>query len=91
MRGHSYGEQHQVEDAVMASEIEALPDRKGFVKFASGAAWNFVQFDYFDIDKRAEPFEPVSLGSGGAGGGGGGRWSPDPSLGSEAQWNGKPT
>ena len=57
----------------------------------SGAAWNFVQFDYFDIDKRAEPFEPVSLGSGGAGGGGGGRWSPDPSLGSEAQWNGKPT
>ena len=34
-----------------------------FVKFASGAAWNFVQFDYFDIDKRAEPFEPASLGS----------------------------
>ena len=23
VRGHSYGEQHQVEDAVMASEIEA--------------------------------------------------------------------
>ena len=78
VRGHSYGEQHQVEDAVMASEIEALPDRAGFVKFASGAAWNFVQSDYFDIDKRAEPFEPASLGSGGAGGGG--RWSPDLSL-----------
>ena len=60
----------------MASEIEALPDRKGFVKFASGAVWNFVQFDYFDIYKRAEPFQPASLGSGG----GGGRWSPDPSL-----------
>ena len=57
MRGHSYGEQHQVEDAVMASEIEALPDRKGFVKFASGAAWNFVQFDYYDVASKAAPFE----------------------------------
>ena len=80
VRGHSYGEHHQVEDAVMASEIEALPDRAGFVKFASGAAWNFVKFDYFDIDERAEPFEAVLLGSGFGGAGGGGRWSPDPSL-----------
>ena len=54
VRGHSYGEQHQVEDAVMASEIEALPDRKGFVKFASRPAWSFVAFDYFDLDKRAD-------------------------------------
>ena len=37
------------------------------------------QFDYFDIDKRAEPFEPVALGGGGADAGG--RWSPDASLG----------
>lgn len=78
-RGFSYGEDHRVEDAVMASEIEALPDRKGFVKFASRPAWSFVAFDYFDLDKRAEPFEPVVLGGGGAGGGGG-RWSADPML-----------
>ena len=38
----------------------------------SGAAWNFVQFDYFDIGKRAEPFESASLGYGG--GDGGSRW-----------------
>ena len=30
-------------------EIEALPDRAGFVKFASAAAWNFVQFAYYDV------------------------------------------
>ncbi len=75
-RGFSYGEDHRVEDAVMASEIEALPDCKGFVKFASRPAWSFVAFDYFDLDKRAEPFEPVGLGSGGAGSGA--RWSADP-------------
>ena len=33
----------------MASGIDALPDRKRFVKFASGAAWNFVQFGYQDV------------------------------------------
>ncbi len=76
VRGYSYGEQHQVEDAVMASEIEALPDRAGFVKFASGAAWNFVNFAYFDVKQQAESFEPAALGSGG--GGGRGRWDPDP-------------
>lgn len=76
-RGFSYGEDHRVEDAVMASEIEALPDRKGFVKFASRPAWSFVAFDYFDLDKRAEPFEPVVLGGGGAAGGGG-QWNADP-------------
>ena len=59
VRGHSYGEQHQVEDAVMASEIEALPDRAGFVKFASGGAWNFVNFPYFDVKQQAEPYEVV--------------------------------
>ena len=29
MCGHSYGEQHQVEDAVMASEIEACRTGRG--------------------------------------------------------------
>ena len=57
VRGHNYGEQHQVEDAVMASEIEALSDRQGFMKFASGAAWNFVNFAYFDVKQQAEPFQ----------------------------------
>lgn len=59
VRGQTYGEQHQVEDAVMASEIEALPDRAGFVKFASGAAWNFVQFPYYEVAARAAPFEGI--------------------------------
>lgn len=74
-RGFSYGEDHRVEDAVMASEIEALPDRAGFVKFASRPAWSFVDFAYFDLDQRAAPFEPALLG---AGGGGGGGWGADP-------------
>ena len=38
VRGHTYGEQHQAEDTVVASEIEALADREGFVKFAPGPA-----------------------------------------------------
>ena len=54
LKGYSYGEQHQVEDAVMASEIEALPDRAGFVKFASSAAWNFVRFPYYDVAPGSE-------------------------------------
>ena len=78
VRGYSYGEQHQVEDAVMASELEALPDRAGFVKFASRAAWNFVNFAYFDVKQQAEPFEPASLGPGD-----GGRRSFEPSPGLE--------
>jgi len=32
-------EQHAVEDAVMASEIEQLPDLSGFLKFASKPEW----------------------------------------------------
>lgn len=46
VNGHSYGEQHVVEDAVMASQIEALPDRAGYPKFASSAVWNSVEFPY---------------------------------------------
>lgn len=30
----------------MASEIEALPDRAGYLKFASRAAWTLVRFEY---------------------------------------------
>lgn len=45
-RGVSYGEEHRVEDAVMASEIEALPDLVGFLKFASRPVWVVVAIDY---------------------------------------------
>lgn len=58
-RGTSYGEDHRVEDAVMPSEIEALKDRMGFVKFASRPAWTFVAFPYFEVEARAETFEEV--------------------------------
>ena len=37
----------------MASEIEALPDQAGFVKFASSAAWNWGKFAYYDVVPRA--------------------------------------
>lgn len=47
-RGTSYGEEHRVEDAVMASEIEALPDRTGYLKFASRPSWTLVCFKYFE-------------------------------------------
>lgn len=36
-------EQYATEDAVMASEIEQLPDLTGFLKFASQPAWKRVQ------------------------------------------------
>lgn len=46
VQGHSYGEQHVVEDAVMASQIEALPDRAGYLKFASSPVWNRMEIPY---------------------------------------------
>jgi hypothetical protein len=42
----------------MASEIEALPDRAGYVKLALRAAWSLVRFEYFELEKRAEAFRP---------------------------------
>jgi hypothetical protein len=58
-RGTSYSEEHRVEDAVMASEIEALPDRAGYLKFASRAAWTLVRFEYFEVERGADSFEGV--------------------------------
>ncbi|MDP9014742.1 MAG: type IV secretion system DNA-binding domain-containing protein [Pseudomonadota bacterium] len=49
-------EQHASEPAVLASEIEQLPDRTGFLKLASQPAWMKVQFPYYDVPKVAEPF-----------------------------------
>ncbi len=77
MRGYSLVT--RVENAVMASEIEAVTDRAGFVKFASGGGLQLVHFAYFDVKQQAQPFEPAALGSGS---GGGRRWSSALSLGS---------
>ena len=45
---------------------------------ASGAAWNFVRFAYFDVKQQAEPFEAARLGAsgdlGGEGQGSGAGW-----------------
>jgi hypothetical protein len=50
-RGTSYSEEHRVEDAVMAPEIEALPDRTGYLKFASRPSWVHVGFEYFEAGR----------------------------------------
>ena len=44
VHGQTYGEQPVVEDAVMASQIETLPDGAAFSKSASSPAWNYVEF-----------------------------------------------
>jgi len=52
--GHS--EHYSTESAVLAAEIEQLPDRAGFLKIASQPAWMRVSFPVYDIPKVAEPF-----------------------------------
>ena len=59
-RGVSYGEEHRVEDAVMASEIEVLPDRTGYLKFASRALRTLVGFEYFGVRARMISFSPAT-------------------------------
>jgi hypothetical protein len=49
-------EHHATEAAVMAAEIEQLPDRAGFLKFASQPAWTRVSFPIYELPKVAEPF-----------------------------------
>jgi hypothetical protein len=49
-------EHHATESAVMAAEIEQLPDRAGFLKFASQPAWMKVKFPVYELPKVAEPF-----------------------------------
>jgi type IV secretory pathway TraG/TraD family ATPase VirD4 len=56
---HGHSEQHATESAVMAAEIEQLPDRAGFLKFPSQPAWMRVSFAYYDTPKIAEPFIEV--------------------------------
>jgi type IV secretory pathway TraG/TraD family ATPase VirD4 len=52
-------EHHATEFAVMAAEIEQLPDRAGFLKITSQPAWMRVGFPVYDIPKVAEPFMGV--------------------------------
>ena len=52
-------EHHSTEFAVMAAEIEQLPDRAGFLKITSQPAWMRVAFPVYDIPKVAEPFVEV--------------------------------
>ncbi len=52
-------EHHATEAAVMAAEIEQLPDRAGFLKFASQPAWTKVRFPIYELPKVAEPFVPA--------------------------------
>ena len=57
--GHSSestSEQTATECAVMAAEIEQLPDRSGFVKFASEPAWLRVGFPVYELPRVAAPF-----------------------------------
>lgn len=56
--GHS--KQTATELAVMAAKIEQLPDRSGYLKFASQPGWMRVAFPMYDTAKVAVPFVPVS-------------------------------
>jgi type IV secretory pathway TraG/TraD family ATPase VirD4 len=50
---------HSVESAVLASEIEQLSDRAGYLKLASHPAWMKLQFPLYELPKIAEPFVPA--------------------------------
>ena len=56
-RGHS--EQTATELAVMAAEIEQLPDLTGFLKFASQPGWMRVAFPVYQLPNVAVPFVPI--------------------------------
>lgn len=61
-QGHS--EQTATELAVMAAEIEQLPDRTGFLKFASEPGWMRVGFPVYQIGKTAASFVPTVAATG---------------------------
>jgi len=54
----SESQQHATESAVLASQIEQLPDRAGYLKVASQPAWMKVRFPVYELPKIAEPFIP---------------------------------
>jgi type IV secretory pathway TraG/TraD family ATPase VirD4 len=55
--GHS--EQTATELAVMGAEIEQLPDRAGYLKFASQPGWMRVAFPVYELERTTEPFVPA--------------------------------
>ena len=55
--GHS--EQAATEMAVMAAEIEQLPDRTGFLKFASQPGRMRLGFPISELPKVADPYVPI--------------------------------
>jgi len=48
-RSTTQAEHRVTESAVMASEIEALPDRAGYLKLASEPVWLKVEFPVYDV------------------------------------------
>jgi hypothetical protein len=48
-----------VEEVTLASEIMQLPNREGFMKRATNAAWRRVRFAYITNDIRIRAFEPA--------------------------------
>jgi type IV secretion system coupling TraD/TrwB family protein len=55
-RSTTQSEHRVTESAVMASEIEALPDRAGYLKLASEPVWMKVEFPIYDLPTSAKPF-----------------------------------
>lgn len=55
----SDSQQFANEPAVLPAEIEQLPDRVGYLKFASRPTWMRLEFPIYDLPIIAEPFVPV--------------------------------
>jgi type IV secretory pathway TraG/TraD family ATPase VirD4 len=54
-------EQHTTESAVLASEIEQLPDLQGYLKFASDPNWKRVALSYQGSDTPKAPTTPTGV------------------------------
>ena len=48
------------EDAVLAAEIENLPDLTGYITTPSVSGWAWVRFGYDGLGKRHPAFTPYS-------------------------------
>lgn len=56
----AHSEQTATELVVLAAEIDPLPDRTGFLRFASQPGWMRVEFLVYETEKGSVPF--VSIG-----------------------------
>jgi hypothetical protein len=50
-RSVTHSIRHVTETAVLASEIEQLPDRTGYLKFASQPTWMKVEFPVVELPR----------------------------------------